>query len=106
MDFHILEGIRNAIEGLCPILGTVNLRRRVTDEGDSSNAFKAIILRAAASAIVAIVLGCASGLLSAYIMVRVMEVRVDGIETQITQETDNRKSLESRFNNHVERRTD
>ena len=96
--------LRTAIDGLCPILGTVNLRRRNTDTGDSSNAIKSILVRAVASALVAIVLGIASGLLSAYIMVQIMEVRLDGIDARVTQETADRKQLEGRFNTHVERR--
>jgi len=111
IDFHqwfqdLGTGLRCAIDGLCPILGTVNLHRRNTDTGNSSNAIKSILVRAAASAVVAIVLGIASGLFSAYLMVQIMEVRLDGVDARVTQETADRKQLEGRFNTHVERRAD
>ena len=107
MDFGSWgEYIRHAIDGLCPILGTVNLRRRTTDEGDSSNAFKAIIARTAASAAVAIILGCAAGLLSAYIMVQVMQEKLDHIDKRVTgveQYTNGRiERLENRVNRHMD----
>ena len=102
----LLTWLRNAVESLCPILGTVNMHRRNTDTGDSSNAIKSILVRTASAAIVAIVLGVASGLFSAYIMVQIMEVRLDGVDARITQETADRKHLEGRFNTHVERRAD
>lgn len=107
---QLLEYLRHAIDGLCPILGTVNLRRRSTDDGDSSNAFKSIIARTAASAAVAIILGCAAGLLSAYIMVQVMQERLDGVDKRVTNVetmTNGRiERLENRVNRHLDMRKD
>lgn len=100
------EYVRHAIDGLCPIIGTVNLHRRTTDTGDSSNAFKSILARTAASAAVAVVLGCAAGLLSAYIMVQVMQERIDHVDKRVTSVeivTSGRiDRLENRMNKHFD----
>ena len=106
MDFNLWEHIKLAIDGLCPIIGTVNLNRRTTDVGDSSNAFKAIIARTAASAAVAVILGCAAGLLSAYIMVQVMQERLDHVDKRVSSVeiiTNGRiDRLENRINRHLD----
>lgn len=107
MDFGIAgEYIRQALDGVCPILGTVNLRRRNTDTGDSSNAFKAILARTAASTVVAIIVGLSAGMLSAYIMVQVMQERLDAQERQIihNEESSNYRfgRIEDRLNKHLD----
>lgn len=89
---QFFEHVRNAIDGLCPIIGTINLRRRDTDEGESRNVWKNLLGRAVASAMVAIILGISSGAFSAYIMVRVMDSRVNNIDGRVDR-------LENRFNN-------
>jgi len=83
---ELLDHIRAGIEGLCPIIGTVNMKRRAVDSGDNG-IIKSILLRTAASMVVAIVIGLASGFFSSFIMVQVMkeqfillEKRVDRIE--------------------------
>ena len=67
--------VRTALEGLCPIIGTTNFKQRATDER-GNGVVKSLLIRTAASAVVAIVLGLASGLVSSYIMVQVMQDRL------------------------------
>lgn len=103
MDLNVWEHVKDAVAGLCPIIGSVNWRRRATDDKNGSNPFMQFILRTGVSLVVAAVLSIGGGILSAEIVLSRMEVQLANLAAQEIQDRTllyNRQDrLEDRINN-------
>ena len=93
MDFNLsvlTEHFKESFLQLCPIIASVNWKRRATDDSNGVNHFKQFLIRTAISIFVAAIIGIGSGMLSAYIMVQTMQVRIDNVNIKVDK-------LEDRF---------
>lgn len=107
MDVHLLDQFKEALLNLCPILSTVNWKRRVTDESGKSP-YMQMIARAGLSIIVAAIIGVSSGVLSAYIALNNYRVELDGLHKQVDDyiQYDNHRAdkTEDRLNSFLDTR--
>lgn len=92
MDLQsILNGVTESIGSLCPILGTVNFKRRISDNGNNFSPFKSIFLRGLVSIVVAMVLGMVSAGITVYISLPVVVEKINAVNYRV-------EKLENRFN--------
>ena len=102
MDFNVLDNVKSAIEGICPIIASTNWRRRAGDDQNGSNPFTQFLIRTTVSIIVAGIIGIGSGMFSAYIIVQKMEVKLDNITDRQNNNSKRYDRLEDRVNSHME----
>ena len=106
MDFNfggLGSHIKESILQLCPIIASVDWKRRATDDQNGVNPFFQFLLRTAVSIIVAGVIGIGSGMFSAYIMIQTMQVKLDNISDRQNTSTKRYDRLEDRVNSHLEK---
>ena len=106
MDFNFsgLGGhLKESILQLCPIIASVDWKRRATDDQNGSNPFLQFLIRTAVSIVVAGVIGIGSGMFSAYIMIQTMQVKLDNITERQNNTSKRYDKIEDRVNSHLER---
>jgi hypothetical protein len=105
VDFNLggLGGyVKESILQLCPIIASVNWKRRANDDLDGSNPFTQFLIRTTVSIVIAAIIGVGSGMFSAYIMIQTMQVKLDNISYIQTNFMNRQDRFEDRINNHLE----
>lgn len=75
--------IRESIVGLCPIIASVNWKRRAGDDKNGANPFMQFILRTAVSLVIAGILSIGGGMLSAYMVLNEVQIKIDNMNNNM-----------------------
>jgi len=102
MELHdLFENVRHAVGGLCPILSTLNWRRRKSDN-DAEIKGPGPIMSMLFSLLAAGVIGVVSGTIVATISVAQIATKLESESKRLDDEHARVGTIEQRLNNHMD----